>query len=818
MTVEQFQAERRQVQDNAINELEPAVRDGLEQRDQGAPVEEWVTPVVAAAVAVYLARHESEAPDVSVPADVLSAFREQIRATLELTEPTDNVEAQIERLATWLGVAATNAATLDAFDASEDDGTVLVWQTMRDDDVRTSHRRVQGQRRPLGEPFDVGGFLLNYPGQPVGPPEIWISCRCSLRRRSTQEEAVTATATTEQGEALTAAAGETPWHAVLAPEGEWSGDGRRFLAEGLTNRVLPLSLLWQRETGEGHENSIVVGRIDSIYRDGGLIRASGVFRDTEEADEVIGMIAGGFLRGVSVDVDRAQMELVNDGDQEGVDITGRIAAATLVPIPAFQEAFVALGPDPFANNDYQEDSENGNSECPEGQHMMPDGTCMDDDEMSSGTTRFAITDREWDGDSARFTPEQWRDSTILHRAPEEGQDPLTKSLHSLPIREPNGDLNRNAVHAAAARINQVTDATDEEIAAAKRRLRGAYEELNEDPPEVIQASQKFQRGPGWVTHPEETRRLHNYWTRGPGAAEIGWGAPGDFNRCRRALAEYIEPRHLNSTCAQWHHDALGYWPGQHNGEESSLNKGRSMSLLASAAEKTPPTGWFGDQKLNAPTPLTITDCGHVYGHLALWGTCHIGVQGECMTPPPSASNYAYFATGMRRTSEGDVPVGQITIGTGHAKDGLSPAATLAHYDNTGTAVADVVAGEDKHGIWVSGATRDINEDVVDTLRAATLSGDWRRIRGSYELVGALGVNVPGFPVPRTRAGFEAGEQVSLVAAGVIQPAAGQKPEGMTPQQMYRSLELIEDRERRREELAQRMRVLRVEELSAQMGR
>lgn len=821
MTVEQFQAERRQVQDDAIEQLEPAVRDGLEQRDQGVGAEEWVAPVVAAAVAVYLARHEAEAPGIPVPAGVLSAFREQIRATLELTEPTDNVEAQIERLATWLGVAATNAATLDAFDASEDDGTVLVWQTMRDDDVRTMHRRVQGQRRPLGQPFDVGGYQLAYPGQPVGPPEVWINCRCALRRRSTQEEAVTATATNEQDGALTAAAGHMPWHAVLAPEGAWSGDGRRFLAEGLTNRDLPLPLLWQRETGDGHSNSVVVGRIDSIRRDGELIRASGVFRDSEEADEVIGMIAGGFLRGVSVDVDQASMELVDDGTEEGLDITGRIAAATLVPIPAFQEAFIALGPETFADDDSEGEEDD---ECPEGQHMMPGGWCMDDDAMSGEAAEFAVTDRSWDGDSARFTPEQWRDSTVLHRSPEEGQDPLTKSLHSLPIREPNGDLNRNAVHAAAARINQVTDATDEELAAAKRRLRSAYNQLDEDPPEVIQASQQFQpqadptRGPGWVTHPEETRRLHNYWTRGPGAAEIGWGTPGDFNRCRRALAEYIEPQHLNSTCAEWHHDAIGTWPGEHGGEESTLQRGQSMSLLASAAETAPPSSWFGDQKLDGPTPLTVTDCGQVYGHLALWGTCHIGVQGECMTPPTSASNYAYFATGMRRTEDGDVPVGQITLGTGHAKDGLSPAATLAHYDNTGTAVADVVAGEDQYGIWVSGALRDVDESVVDTLRAATLSGDWRRIRGSFELVGALGVNVPGFPVPRTRAGIESGEQVSLVAAGVIQPADGQKADSMTPQQMYRELKVIEDRERRRSELLQDMRALRAEELSAQMGR
>jgi hypothetical protein len=51
----------------------------------------------------------------------------------------------------------------------------------------------------------------------------------------------------------------------------------------------------------------------------------------------------------------------------------------------------------------------------------------------------------------------------------------------------------------------------------------------------------FKRGPGWVTNPEATRRIHAYWTKKgqPGYAKIGWGVPGDFNRCRIEVGEEI---------------------------------------------------------------------------------------------------------------------------------------------------------------------------------------------------------------------------------------------------------------------------------------
>lgn len=193
------------------------------------------------------------------------------------------------------------------------------------------------------------------------------------------------------------------------------------------------------------------------------------------------------------------------------------------------------------------------------------------------------------------------------------------------------------------------------------------------------------------------------------------------------------------------------------------------SLTAAAIPTAPPEAWFKDPALTGPTALVVEDDGRVYGHIAAWGTCHIGQIGKCVEPPTSPSNYAYFRTGALRTAEGtSVAVGHLTMGTGHAGPRDSANAAAEHYDNTGTVFADVAAGEDAYGIWVAGSLRPgITAEQVRVARSAPISGDWRTIRGSLELVGALAVNVPGFPVPRPQGLLASGEVRSLQASGVV---------------------------------------------------
>ena len=197
-----------------------------------------------------------------------------------------------------------------------------------------------------------------------------------------------------------------------------------------------------------------------------------------------------------------------------------------------------------------------------------------------------------------------------------------------------------------------------------------------------------------------------------------------------------------------------------------------LAVVAGGGPALPPREWFEDPKLDGPTPLTIMSDGRVYGHLAAWNTDHIGMPGR-VRPPRSASGYAYFHSGVVACADGsDVPVGQITLSGGHAPLSADASAAVRHYDDTASAIIDVHAGEDAHGIWLAGALRaSATDEQVRALRASAPSGDWRPINGRLELVAACQVNVPGFPIARARVASAAPGQtpevLALVAAGAL---------------------------------------------------
>jgi hypothetical protein len=73
-------------------------------------------------------------------------------------------------------------------------------------------------------------------------------------------------------------------------------------------------------------------------------------------------------------------------------------------------------------------------------------------------------------------------------------------------------------------------------------------------------------------------RLRHYWAHGEGAAKIGWGTSGDFDRCVSHVGKYM--RDPKGYCNLRHHEALGYYPATHaamerghKGEEPALIKG-----------------------------------------------------------------------------------------------------------------------------------------------------------------------------------------------------------------------------------------------------
>ena len=344
---------------------------------------------------------------------------------------------------------------------------------------------------------------------------------------------------------------------VVVPEGIETGDGRKFSLNAISMRELPLPLMWQIKTDEGHYGSVVVGRIDSMERiENGIGNAVGVFDNGDYGREAERLVRGGFIRGISADLDKFEADEdpadASDSGSKGQNkiliSKARVMGVTLVPKPAFQECTIEL------------------------------------------------------------------------------------------VKEP--------------------------------------EEMDSEKKDALVA------------------------------------------------------------CA----------------------------AIAASIPVVPPKFWFENPKLAGPTPLTVDDDGRVFGHIAAWHVDHIGLAFGTK-PPRSKSQYAYFHTGVVRTQEGDdIPVGQLTLAGGHASLNADARAAAKHYDDTGSAFADVHAGEDAYGIWVSGALRpSTTPEQVRAIRASAPSGDWRPIGGNLELVAVCQVNVPGFPIARAR--VASGQMYALVAAG-----------------------------------------------------
>jgi hypothetical protein len=60
------------------------------------------------------------------------------------------------------------------------------------------------------------------------------------------------------------------------------------------------------------------------------------------------------------------------------------------------------------------------------------------------------------------------------------------------------------------------------------------------------------------------KALGQYWTRGEGAAKIGWGTDGAFKRCTRLLRAKVKDMGIDieGLCANLEKRATGHWPAE----------------------------------------------------------------------------------------------------------------------------------------------------------------------------------------------------------------------------------------------------------------
>ena len=136
---------------------------------------------------------------VRIPDEVYNLVFAEMTDGVNAGESKDQIAQRVDRVLSFTGserwpnraqviaqtetTRAYGAGTLAAgLEQSKVTGRLLRkrWDTERDQRVRSSHRAVDGQVRDLGMPFYVDGFPLMFPGDPIGPPESVINCRCDL--------------------------------------------------------------------------------------------------------------------------------------------------------------------------------------------------------------------------------------------------------------------------------------------------------------------------------------------------------------------------------------------------------------------------------------------------------------------------------------------------------------------------------------------------------------------------------------------------------------------------------------------------------------
>jgi hypothetical protein len=171
---------------------------------------------------------------------------------------------------------------------------------------------------------------------------------------------------------------------------------------------------------------------------------------------------------------------------------------------------------------------------------------------------------------------------------------------------------------------------------------------------------------------------------------------------------------------------------------------------------------FFETKATGPTPLTVDEDGHIYGHVRLYGTCYQygggqGNGGYCVEPPMSACNYAKFHVHGAKMDDGSIlPVGAITYGDGHESRG-SLFASQEHYNDVATVAAKVVASEDEWGVWVTGEVLESHRDKAYDILLSPMSGHWEPDAdndGHLEMLAAHIVVTPGYAVRRIVASFD----------------------------------------------------------------
>lgn len=667
---------------------------------------------------------------------------QQLRARVAEALNIDEWAARAERIARTETTGAFGFAQSTALDFTETElGEPLrrMWLAAMspdgtpDDRVRPEHRAAHRQIVASGEPFQVGGFPMRFPGDPSAPVHLVANCRC----------AVVAVA----GDLVIGLSDDAIQQEREAMQNEYenlAADDEVLVA--LPTRM-PQQLVeyWTRGEGAAKIRWGTGGDFTRCERQ--LRKYIKNPQKRKGACANLHRITTGMWpneRGAAPTTLDELVAITSDSDCYYYDehIERYTDSATVDDGPGRSSWLTA-----DTEHDVVGEHETAPTEAQpiEGGHMdTMTATVVGDTDLP-----IADRDREWDGQKARTRVLDWAtdddgnvdakrlSQAFLYRDPE--RDPETLAAYKLGFADViNGRLRivPRGVFAAASRLNQA-DIPERERDRIRGRLNTLYERL----------SSKFRDDdivPPW-------KRDNN----------SNSGSDPTRRRARVSESRMIDVddlvRRLRNTRGRTINlddiDDLDDLPELRElltsiTASATLDHAAIVAEAAANAPEQPPADWFTPRALDGPTPITVTARGEVYGHLAPWDVPHVGIRDENVYAPRSRVNYDLFHSKDVVTADGaTVRAGVLLVDCDHAPIDADVAEARDYHEQRCTPAAVVRAYEDEHGIAVRGSLLPgLSVDQVAQLRK--LSGEWRTAH--LELMAAVGVEKAGFPVPGAR--------------------------------------------------------------------
>ena len=578
--IEEFTARRRTTQRDIEDRLRPVVAHGVDLNEDTHGWNELLLEVDD----IYSSQvfEESGRRGYRLPGN----WRQDMLRTLRKTT-APRTEATVDRITAWLATSIISLATVTAAQVDEAE-LFLEWVDMHDSDVRPAHHEANGQVQPLGEKFKVGGAEMRYPGDPTVDIALWINCRCTLHPVLAEEALVASTEPPTDPMAERPGIGGYPItdcaslkDAIQAVGRARPADRARTIAHIKTQKKnlgcpdVTLPEHWARGDDMPPTKKKPGDMIEEPTDEEFPPEPDDGLQDGEEEDpkkKPYGVSSGNSDGPVPWHAVFAPEDIWSGDKRKFAE--GALSNRPL-PLPLTWQKVSAAGHD--GNVTVAKTERIGKVKHPTEGHYEQRAAGhfimnTEADEVVGLIGEFGKFGLSVDADDTTYELDEDEEGVVYS---------LSRTCSACIVPIP-------AFHQAWIMLGDPPvdffDGADDYQAVGMDEPMAPTDAGGADPEEALVASAVFdlaslftmplgevfkdlapgitEDGPGWLTHPVDTDRLRDYWVRGPGAAKIGWGTPGDFNRCRLQLGKYVKPQYLAGYCANRHFDALGFWPGR----------------------------------------------------------------------------------------------------------------------------------------------------------------------------------------------------------------------------------------------------------------